>query len=419
MSFNIYFDESHKIDKYTSNFAYYGIMGLKGDRIKEINDYIRENNLYKEMHFSNFKLDKIDEYIDVVLYLLNIAKFNIYIVNTDEAFKMDINEEELRKRFYIKIPERLIYGMTRHMDAYEEINIFIDKSDDYGSYSDSCLIDCEINNILKRIKGSNEDIHKKINLLETKLNNRFNKVDICKIIKEQLNSQALYRGLKYKVKKVEQKDSKKDKCLQVIDVILGCIVFLFEENYYDIQHNISIAQYNDIIENADLTSEEKEFISQIFKLNKDSTGYIYTVKQDELEIKYRVKQLNKKLRLHSQASIQKSEFIYKILSNPRYLDIFEKFNIYIWGEDQINKSYSNCRKVVNKFNLSKYIAKFLDFKYKFDNERRLEILDIYLKKGKELRYTESDYKDEIGYGTGLKRLLRRYINELKIEIHEA
>lgn len=27
MSYEIYFDESHKLDKYTSNYSYYGIIG--------------------------------------------------------------------------------------------------------------------------------------------------------------------------------------------------------------------------------------------------------------------------------------------------------------------------------------------------------------------------------------------------------
>jgi len=414
MSFNIYFDESHKIDKHTSYYAYYGILGWDESKTSELNKIACENKIFQELHFSKFKLDKIEKYMKLITYTLEYGKINIYVVNTHEAFKMiekvGVSETLLRKGFYIKIPERLIYGMTRYIEGNENINICIDESTDYGSKFDDNITSVNI----RKIVEDSEDKDECINVLNKEIQNSFQHINICKTIKDQLNSQALYRGLDYSVEKVKQEKSEKNKCLQVIDVILGCIVFLIEERYYEIKENVSIKEFESIFEREEFTEEETDFLYKCFKIDKDNEMYKYIVKQDNLEDTKRIRELNKRLKLYSENSIQKSEFIYKLLSQPQYLDKFSNFNIFLWGNEYIKDEYDGKGKDVSKFNISKYISKFLDFKYKFDNDKKIEIVKLYLAEGRELNYGEREYKNKLGYGSNLKRLIRRYITELEI-----
>lgn len=414
MGFNIYFDESHKIDKYTSNYAYYGILGIDDINVTELYKIAKDNNIKQELHFTKFNLDKIDKYICLLKYALKNGSINIYVVNTDYAFKMadkvGYSEEFLRKGFYIKIPERLIYGMTRNMINEDDIKIFIDKSSDYG-----CESDCEIDSIdISKIINTSKDEDELKVRLSRDIQKAFNNVNICKTIKEQLNAQSLYRGLKYNVKNVNQKNSIDDKCLQIIDVILGSVVFLIEDRYYEIKDEITKEEMELSLLKAELSEEEKSFLFKCFKFNYETSRYICIIKQEELIERQKLRQINKKLKLYSQNSIQKAELLYYLLSNDEYLKKFNEFNIFIWGSEDIRDEYTEDIKEINRFNLSKHIARFLNFKYQFDNDIKNKIINIYLTQGRELNFKEREYKDKLGYGSKMKMFIRRLLSELKI-----
>lgn len=413
MGFNIYFDESHKIDKHTSDYAYYGILGLEDTKINKLEVLANDNKIFQELHFSEFKLDKIEKYLKLLTYALDEAQINIYTINTNEAFKisetMDLDESLLRKSFYIKIPERLLYGMTRFMSDNKSVNVIIDGCTDYGSQFDDNFSSLNYSKIIKENYHDIEVCSKKIAL---EVGKHFTEVNICKTIKEQLNAQALYRGLNYSIKKVVQKESKDTKCLQIIDVLLGIVVFLNEERYYEIETNIPVKTMDKVLEQESLDNDELKFLFNCYKLNKDA--YTCTLNQDDLSSRKKLRMLNKRLKLFSQNSIQKSELIYRLLTNPKYLDKFSKFNIFLWGNEEVLDDYEFVAKEAKRYNISKYIAKFLDFKYKYDNEKRLEITKIYLTEGMKLNYTERDYKDKLGFGSNLKLLVRRYLRELDI-----
>lgn len=132
MSFEIYFDESHKWDKFTSDYSYYGVIGWEDNIRKQLDEFMIKNEIneiFEELHFVRFKLDKVENYLKTLRFALDKIDANFYIVNTNEALKIGnrigIDENMLRKLFYIKIPERLIYGITRQLEDYTNINIYI------------------------------------------------------------------------------------------------------------------------------------------------------------------------------------------------------------------------------------------------------------------------------------------------------
>jgi len=413
LSFNIYFDESHKIDKHTSDYAYYGILGLDDTKINNLDAIANDNKIFNELHFAKFKLDKIDKYLKLLTYALEEAQINIYIINTDEAFKIGdkigLNESLLRKSFYIKIPERLIYGMTRFMNQNQSVNIIIDGSSDYGSQFDNNISNLDYTKI---IKENIDNIENCSNKISQEVGKHFSQVNICKTIKEQLNSQALYRGLNYSIEKVIQGNSNDYRCLQLIDVLLGIIVFISEERYFEIEQKILISDMNKTLEKTSLTDDELTFLFRCY--TKQNEHYICTIQQDDLQARKDLRLLNKKLKFYSQNSIQKAELIYRLLSEPKYLDKFSKFNVFLWGHEEVLDDYTIEAKDVKRYNVSKYISRFLDFKYKYDNENRLKIIQTYLNEGKELNYTEKNYKEKLGFGSNLKLLVRRYLDELNI-----
>src|SRR5699024_9919546 len=63
------------------------------------------------------------------------VKVNLIIVNKEDARniadKMNISMSELRELFYVKIPERLFYGMTRTLKQGQNVQIVIDENSEY------------------------------------------------------------------------------------------------------------------------------------------------------------------------------------------------------------------------------------------------------------------------------------------------
>ena len=99
----------------------------------------------------------------------------------------------------------------------------------------------------------------------------------------------------------------------------------------------------------------------------------------------------------------------------------ERLNLFLWTDDteelegyvssDILRNYSF--KEVKKENISKYIAHFIQFKTEYDNYNRLKLLEFHYS-NQELK-TEKDYNQYLGFGSGLKKLTRRYLSELNIQ----
>lgn len=199
MSYGIYFDESNKLDQPNGDYSYYGAFGTKlstaDDMIDEIQKINEKLKTKSEMHFVDYTSDtNFEKYFRVLNYVLEQdVKINLMIVNKEDAGKiaekMAVTLSELRELFYVKIPERLFYGMTRTLQDGEKVQIVIDENSEY----------------------------EKINL-ETKL-------------AEQMNAHSAYRNKGYKVDTVKQASSEENIALQLIDVFMGIVVFLLEGQY--------------------------------------------------------------------------------------------------------------------------------------------------------------------------------------------
>ena len=88
MSFEIYFDESHKLDRQTSNYSYYGAIGWDKTIREKFDNYIENLNIRNELHFREFQLDKIEKYLNATEDALSKIHGNFFIVDTKEAFRV-------------------------------------------------------------------------------------------------------------------------------------------------------------------------------------------------------------------------------------------------------------------------------------------------------------------------------------------
>lgn len=201
MNYGIYFDESNKLDQPNGAYSYYGALGVSlpttDNLIREIDEINKKLKTKSELHFVNYtNSDHFGKYFNVLNFILDQeVKLNMMIVNKRDAVhvadKMGINLVKLRELFYVKIPERLFYGMTRKLDSGQHVHIVIDENSEYEKLE-----------------------------LETKL-------------AEQMNAHSAYRNKGYKVSTVKQESSENNIFLQLIDVFMGIVVFLLESQYKD------------------------------------------------------------------------------------------------------------------------------------------------------------------------------------------
>lgn len=199
LNYGIYFDESNKLDQPNGEWSYYAALGSDLSKAEAITQKIEILNkkikTKSEMHFVDYTSDThFAKYFNSLNYVLNQdVKINLMLVNKEDAKKiaekMDVTLPELRELFYVKIPERLFYGMTRDLTDGQHVQIIIDENSEY----------------------------EKINLEEK--------------LEEQMNAHSAYRNKGYKVDKVEQEPSDGNILLQLIDVFMGIVVFLLEGQY--------------------------------------------------------------------------------------------------------------------------------------------------------------------------------------------
>lgn len=199
MGYEIYFDESNKLDQPQGDYSYYGALGITSSTKQRVLKMIKEKTgdvlLKNELHFVDYKSDAhFGRYFNVLNAVLDEdICMNIMIVHKKSARNianhMEISMNGLRELMYVKIPERLFYGLTRNLDKGQRVSIFIDENSEYEKIG-----------------------------LESKL-------------KEQMNAHSAYRNIGYKVERVKQVPSNKNIPLQLIDVYMGMVVYILEQKY--------------------------------------------------------------------------------------------------------------------------------------------------------------------------------------------
>lgn len=150
------------------------------------------------MHFQEYNHDQhIKKYFLALRSVIRepVMRMKIFILNNNDAqnaaTEMRLGMMDLRKLFYIKIPERLFYGIVRDIEPNSTVQIVVDQNDEYTT------------------------------------------LDLYSKLKEQMNAHAAYRNKKYMVETVEAADSKKSISVQITDTLMGIVVFLLEKTYYE------------------------------------------------------------------------------------------------------------------------------------------------------------------------------------------
>lgn len=242
MNYAIYFDESNKLDQPIGEYSYYGAFGADFSTIKyiirEIAQIKRNLNTKSELHFVEYTKDQdFAKYFRILNFILSQdVKINLMIVNKKDAEQiakeMSITLSELRELFYVKIPERLFYGMTRTLKSKQSVRIVIDENSEYD------------------------------------------KIELEKKIEEQMNAHSAYRHKGYNVAKVKQSSSNRNIPLQLIDVIMGIVIFLLEGNYAKTDSNTNLIKedliYRVLIENNNLDKLHDKLT--VFKWNGENEG---------------------------------------------------------------------------------------------------------------------------------------------------
>lgn len=360
MGYYIFFDESGKIDRQKNKYSYYGALGIKKSERELINKMFSKEDLERELHFQKFSLHNIDTYLKVMNKLLEVSKFNVYLVNTQKALsvadKLSIDNCKLRELLYIKIPERLIYGILRFFDDFYNTRIIIDKCDEYDKYQ-----------------------------IESKL-------------EYQLNAQSVYRDKKYIIKEVKQMDSRNDICLQGIDVLIGVISFIIDRKYYSCKEDLNEKDFNYIISIAN--EHEKNIINQSYK--KKGAEYKLIIREDKEKLK-ELKCIYNKYKFYTQSSIQKSEFIYRLINSEQKLNNISNIGMFMWNQN----------KEVSIENINDYISKFILFKIQFDDYNKMKIM----KKYKDYKVEDiKEYEKLLGFGRNSSKIVQRYLEELDIKL---
>jgi hypothetical protein len=235
MNYLIYFDESNKIDQFSKRFSYYGAYGGSDTSlaliVKKVREIFKKSQSTSELHFTEYTKDRhIKKYFQTLHTVINEnIRINILIVNNEDALSSAANigltTQELRNLFYIKIPERLFYGLTRD---------------------------------LSHLQQGNQLVHVKIKIDK---NDEYEKLSLNEKLVEQMNAHSAYRNKNYRVNKAISQDSKKSIPLQIIDTFMGIVVFLLEKSYIedtDVSKIKSDLIYRFLIEQNNLVRFQKQ-----------------------------------------------------------------------------------------------------------------------------------------------------------------
>ncbi|MGO0058870.1 DUF3800 domain-containing protein [Brevibacillus fluminis] len=231
MGYAIYFDESNKLDQPNGGYSYYGALGTDedtmGNIIQQIEQINNQMSTHSEMHFAEYTSDRhFGKYFKSMNSVVkHDIHMNIFVVNNEDAIhigsQMPVTIPELRELFYVKIPERLFYGMTRNLSNGEKIKIVVDENEEYDS------------------------------------------LDVYNKLEKQMNAHSAYRNKGYKVHSVTSKTSHDSIPLQIIDVFMGMAVFLMEKHYKNVGYK-----------EADVTLKVKSDLIYRFLIQDDNISRI-------------------------------------------------------------------------------------------------------------------------------------------------
>lgn len=197
--YNLFFDESKSRDEILDLDLTLMASLLIPDslynstEIQEVNNKLKSRSI--KIHFkeySNYKNRQFNTYTDVLKKVLGESgakvkyyKFNVVAFSDNEYVDNHVayTPSVLKSMVYSKIPERVIYGSIRNISKYKptEAKLYIEESTEY------------------RIK------------------------ELHKLIKEQLNVQALYRNDAFKIGKSGLYPKNKEIGIEITDLLLGII----------------------------------------------------------------------------------------------------------------------------------------------------------------------------------------------------
>lgn len=360
----IFYDESGKIDRNLNTDSYYGALGCTNKDYNDIKSYIKNLEYKTELHFTKFNLKHIERYLKVINYVFQKdINLNVYLVDIENAKnianRLNLSMEKLRELFYIKIPERLIYGILRDINEYRTVRIIYDRCDEYENYN------------------------------------------LKDMLSHQLNAQAVYRNLNCQITRIKDEDSKEESLLQVIDILLGIVTLLIEKKYYLLKETLeSKAELEYILNLSSYSDEEKIFLKSCYSEKKGKYKINCKGKPEEF---FKLQQLLIKGKQYSKGSIMKAEFLYRLMDNPKKIERMKKLCLYYW-----NGSHK-----VNEINIGDYIAEFFHFKTKYDEHNKLIILR-YHKVNTDIEMSVEKIRKILGFGSTLDKLCMRYKSELEL-----
>ncbi|MFI3795748.1 hypothetical protein VBH21_14015 [Enterococcus hirae] len=231
MNYKIFFDEVNKIDSPNKDYSYYGSFGLSEENSSiidsEISRIYTEIGSRNELHFNKYNAGDLKKYFRIIDMLLKQdISINIYILNNKEYIsfgkELGLDITELKEYFYVKIPERLFYGIVRDTQNIDKLSIFMDESTEYTT------------------------------------------LDVYNKVKDQMNAHALYRTKKYRVGDVKGINSESSNLVQGIDVMMGIIVFILEKSY--LSPSKAMLEKSDLIYRVLIEGRNIELFRSMIKL---------------------------------------------------------------------------------------------------------------------------------------------------------
>lgn len=231
LNYKIFFDEVNKIDSPNKDYSYYGSFGLSEENSSiidsEISRIYTEIGSRNELHFNKYNAGDLKKYFRIIDMLLKQdISINIYILNNKEYIsfgkELGLDITELKEYFYVKIPERLFYGIVRDTQNIDKLSIFMDESTEYTT------------------------------------------LDVYNKVKDQMNAHALYRTKKYRVGDVKGINSESSNLVQGIDVMMGIIVFILEKSY--LSPSKAMLEKSDLIYRVLIEGRNIELFRSMIKL---------------------------------------------------------------------------------------------------------------------------------------------------------
>lgn len=286
LNYKIFFDEANKIDSPDKDYSYYGSFGLSDENSSiidsEISRIYTEIRSQSELHFNKYNSSSLKKYFRIIDMLLKQdISINIYILNNKEYIsfgnELGLNVKELKEYFYVKIPERLFYGVVRDTQNIDKLSIFMDESTEYTT------------------------------------------LDVYNKVKDQMNAHALYRTKKYRVGDVKGINSERSHLVQGVDVMMGIIVFILEKSY--LESSKSMLEKSDLIYRVLIEGRNIELFSSMIKLFSWSSTRDYI---EEINISERLNDFL--MFMNKQDAIDKFR-VYKVYIEKNFDQISEKDRI--------------------------------------------------------------------------------------------